>query len=172
MVYILSRSNEGIFENPQKESKENAKRRKIKIRQIQVRQRLEKSLTDLIVSGRQMDLGQNSNMFKNLITLRSVFELDPWFWLADCIARFFKSHKKYAICELGVAFSQFKELPIWDHVFAPKEFFHEVLEKQFAKVIVKFIKVDATNQMIEKPTITLNRVSWSLELREIFMVFR
>ena len=57
-----------------------------------------------------------------------------------------------------------KELPIWDHVFSPKEFFHEVLEKQFAKVIVKFIKVDATNQMIEKPTITLNRVStiiWS-----------
>lgn len=68
-------------------------------------------------------------------------------------------HAEYAICELGVAFSQFKELPIWDHVFAPKEFFHEVLEKQFAKVIVKFIKVDATNQMIEKPSITLNRVN-------------
>ena len=96
------------------------------------------------------------------------------FWISALIliGRFFKYHKKYAICELGVAFSQFKELPIWDHVFAPKEFFHEVLEKQFAKVIVKFIKVDATNQMIEKPTITLNRVCWNLELREIFMAFR
>ena len=53
-------------------------------------------------------------------------------------------------------------------MFAPKEFFHEVLEKQFAKVIVKFIKVDATNQMIEKPTITLNRVSpTQLILRKI-----
>ena len=91
-----------------------------------------------------------------------------------------KTNKKFAICELGVAFSQFKELPIWDHVFAPKEFFHEVLEKQFAKVIVKFIKVDATNQMIEKPTITLNRVSPThlpdfvkiFEFRKNFMVFR
>ena len=58
---------------PKKENKENAKRRKIKIPRIQVRQHLEKSLTDLTVSGRQMDLGQNSNMFKNLITPRSVF---------------------------------------------------------------------------------------------------
>ena len=65
-----------------------------------------------------------------------------------------------------MAFSQFKELPIWDHVFAPKEFFHEVLEKQFAKVIVKFIKVDATNQMIEKPTITLNRVCCTLSFEK------
>ena len=147
-----------FYKTLKKENKENAKRRKIKIPRIQARQRLEKSLTDSTVSDRQMDSGQNSNMSKNLITPRSVFELEPWFWLAD----FSKTIKKYAICELGVAFSQFKELPIWDHVFAPKEFFHEVLEKQFAKVIVKFIKVDATNQMIEKPTITLNRVCWNL----------
>ena len=77
MVHNLGRSNVGVFEYPKKESKENAKRRKIKIPQIQVRQRLEKSLTDLTVSDRQMDLGQNSNMFKNLITPRSVFELEP-----------------------------------------------------------------------------------------------
>ena len=68
-----------LYKTPQKESKENAKRRKIKIPQIQVRQHLEKSLTDLTVSDRQMDLGQNSNMFKNLITPRSVFELEPFF---------------------------------------------------------------------------------------------
>ena len=54
-----------LYETPKKENKENAKRRKTKIPQIRVRQRLEKSLTDLIVSDRQMDLGQNSNMFKN-----------------------------------------------------------------------------------------------------------
>ena len=48
---------------------------------------------------------------------------------------------------------------IWGYIYSPKEFFHEVLEKQFSRVIVKFTKVDPNFQTIEKPSITLNRVS-------------
>ena len=67
---------------------------------------------------------------------------------------------EFEICELGVAFTQYKEIIIWSHIFSPKEFFNELLERQFAKVIIKFIKVDLTNQATEKPSITLNRVSF------------
>ena len=72
---------------------------------------------------------------------------------------------EFQMCELGTAFSVNREIDIWGHIFSPKEFLHEVLEKQFARVIIKFIKVDATNQMIEKPTVTLNRVSKQSPIR-------
>ena len=67
---------------------------------------------------------------------------------------------EYQVCELSCALASHKEINIWGHLFSPKEFFHEVLEKQFAKVIIKFIKVDAANHMIERPTVSLNRVSF------------
>ena len=66
---------------------------------------------------------------------------------------------EFQIAELGAALSVTREIDIFGHIFTPREFIHETLEKQFAKVMVKFIKVDATNQMIEKPSVTLNRLN-------------
>lgn len=71
-----------------------------------------------------------------------------------------------AIQEMALSFTHFQTITIWNHVFTPKEFFFERLERAFPMIIVKLVNAEPKECTIEKPSMMLNKLHGFIDVMQ------
>ncbi|EDO45022.1 predicted protein [Nematostella vectensis] len=66
--------------------------------------------------------------------------------------------KLLSLTELCHAITHTEAIPVWEHIFAPKEYLSSQLEEFFAKAVVSMAQYDIDNQRIARPSEVLSNV--------------